>query len=447
MRSLLRSRVRSLMRTAAVIALVGITAWGQDAKEQQLPPAVANLVDLARTAPPELFADAIARLIEDGKLPAGEARIDLLKEAFAAAARAQEPFRLKPVPGLPADSRAVFRSKASELELDSLSLRLRLLKLLSKSELEEAPALFATVAHPSVERTPCEDPLIPDASAYMEMAGLVARTNPQVDLLRSALDGAKSPAEVAAFVNAILPLTFEPEQWQALLGALAAKMEAVMPDYRSFTISVASMREPFETLTMRAADKGYDASVLPRAFRRFLTNQMSGPRCDEDFGDARPLVEWFNASFRGTLDPIADSEIEPSQRLGTFQAESYFAAPDAKQVADEFAKLKANPAAPATDFLRDFSAWVPTGSDIDVFHQRMAVLRGLLDILPQGPERDQAIAQCLNVLATSRVERLFPAEWLLQVKALVGAAGSDSARLTDAFRASGDPGLVLFASF
>ena len=418
--------------------------------QPELPAPIANTIDLARTAPPELFADAVLKLAESGKIPEGEARTRLLQEVFMAAGRAQEPVRLRPVPGLPKDSRAVFRAKASELGLDSLSLEARTIRLLSKSEPGVARQLFESAAHPAIERLPCEDPLIPDASAYMEMAGLIAREGMPVETLRDALDGAKSPIEIAAFANAIEPLSLAPEEWQALLSALAAKMEATAPDYRSFTLSIASLREPLEKLASRVSSG--NAPELRTAFRRYLTTQMSAARCDEDFGNAREIVEWFNSEFRGTLDPIAESEIEPSQRMNTFLSESYFASPDAKPIAGAFARLKVKPDAgdPAwrvllADFLRDFTAWTPAGSEIDAFHQKLVVLRGLLELLPSGDERDQVIAQSISVLQTSRAERLFPAEWLMQVKSLVDAAGPDGSKFLDAFRGSGDPGLALFA--
>jgi hypothetical protein len=446
------------MRVVVVLLFGCIGLMGQ----QPLPASVANIVDLARTAPPELFADSILKLIEKDAIPPGENRTKLLTEALDAAGRAQEPVRLKPVPGLPPDNRAIFRAKASELELDRLTLQMRIVKAISGSDAALARRWFESAGHPVLETPACEDPLIPDPSIYMETAGLIARTafsvsektdGKQAEFLRSALETAKSPADVAAFVRALEPLTFAPMQWQLLLGALAAKMEAVAPDYRSFAISAGTMREPLEKIAAHAGEAKADTSVLARGFRRYLTNQMSAPRCDEDFGEGRPTVEWFNASFRGDLEPIADGEIEASRRLGTFQVESYFAAPDALRISQSFARLKAapQPGAPAwtsllSNFLREYAAWTPAGSDIDQFHQRLVVLRGLLELAPAGAERDQIIAEALNVLRTSRAETLFPAEWLLQVKALVEAAGPDSGRFLDAFRGSGDAGLALFAA-
>ena len=96
-----------------------------------------------------------------------------------------------------------------------------------------------------------------------------------------------------------------------------------------------------------------------------------------------------------------------------------------------------------SDFLRDFSMWTPPGSEMDVFHQRAIVWRGLLELILPGPDRDQVIGQTLDLLKSSRAETLAPGEWMVQVGLLKSAGGQP---LVEAFQASGDPGLTLFAA-
>src|ERR1700689_889108 len=139
----------------AVVLLSGLLLRAQD---------VQTLVELARTAPPELTADAILRLAEDGTLPVGGPRSELLEEAFKTAERAQEPVPLIPVPGLPPNPRAMFRSQASELRLDALSLQSRVFKLVLRTDPEAARRLFESMKHPALEPRPCEDPFFADAS-------------------------------------------------------------------------------------------------------------------------------------------------------------------------------------------------------------------------------------------------------------------------------------------
>ncbi len=67
---------------------------------------------------------------------------------------------------------------------------------------------------------------------------------------------------------------------------------------------------------------------------------MSAPRCDEDFGDATPAVDWFNAEFHGDLAVIGDEEVQPSRRLGGFKSETYFTTADGRHIWDAFDQLK-----------------------------------------------------------------------------------------------------------
>jgi len=419
------------------VLLCGLALRAQDQGNNALPPLAQALVGLARTAPPELTADAIVRLAEAGAIPPGEPRSLLLEEAFTAAGRAQEPLHLIPVPGFAPNTRAMFRGQASELRLDKLSLQSRVFNLILKTDPETARRLFDGIEHPSLEPRPCEDPFIADASAYYEMAGAVAQTATQSDrepaaFLEAVLVGARSPGELAAFARALATVSLNPDQRDLLLGALAVKMENVAPDYRSFTSSVSVLRTSLQQ---------YPSPGLAVGFRRFLTRQMSAPRCDEDFGDATPAVDWFNAEFHGDLAVIGDEEVQPSQRLGGFKSESYFTTPDAKQIWEASNQLKN-----VQDILRELSDWTPAGAAIDVFHQKMTVLRGLFEAIPPGPDRDQVMGQGIAVLQYSEAETHNPAEWMFQAKSLIKAAGDDSAKLMEGFRTSGDAGLALVAA-
>jgi hypothetical protein len=429
------------MRLAVVLACA-LLLKAQD-PVKTLPPAVETLVELARNAPPELTADAIVKLAEDGAIPASGPRRELLEEAFKTAGRAQEPVHLIPVPGLAPNTRAIFRAQASDLRLDALSLQSRVLKLLLKTDPQAARALFDGIEHPALDPRPCDDPFIADASAYYEMAGALAQSDQQaVAFLDAVLVGARSPGELAAFAQALAPVSLNPEQRDALLGALAVKMENVAPDYRSFTSSVS---------VLRTSVQQFPSPALAVGFRRFLTRQMSAPRCEEDFGDATPTVDWFNGEFHGDLAVIGDEEVQPSQRLGGFKSESYFTTAEGKHIWDAFDQLKTALGSTEwrmmlSDFLRDLSDWTPTNAVIDVFHQKITVLQGLFEAIPPGPDRDQVMGQSIAVLQYSGAETRYPAEWLFQVRALTKVAGDDAAKLMEGFRTSGDAGLALFAA-
>src|SRR5262249_49812734 len=143
-----------LMMKPVLILLVAALLQASD----EPPP----IVELARTAPPEFFADAIVQLVRGGKVPSRDLQIELLEQAFAAAAKATEPIHLIAIPATPPYTRAIYRSRAADLNLDRLSLQGRILRELLTLDRKKARELFASVTRPILDPRPCEDPLIGD---------------------------------------------------------------------------------------------------------------------------------------------------------------------------------------------------------------------------------------------------------------------------------------------
>ena len=75
------------MKQFAVLLVCTFALKAADEKvlKPDLPPSVRPIVDLARSAAPEMFAEVILRLVESGKIPSREQQIDLLEEAFETA--------------------------------------------------------------------------------------------------------------------------------------------------------------------------------------------------------------------------------------------------------------------------------------------------------------------------------------------------------------------------
>src|SRR5690242_888315 len=373
------------MRLLAVLALM-MPLRAQD-----------SAVELARSAPPEIFASTVLTLVERGALPAK----DGAEQAFAAAARARNATRFEAVAGVAPDPRAYVRARASNLGLDTLSLQARALKISIRADPAQARKLFASVEHAAPAPKNCDEPLVPDDSAYYEMAGMIAQSGfsedeqhdeKHVEFLQNILAGTHSPRELSAFAQAVSSVTLDGAEKNILTAELAAKLEAAPPDYREFTQSAGVLREALEKLGLR--------EPLTSALRRYLTAQMSAARCDENFGGGLAAVEWFNGRFGEILPPIRHDEVEPSQRSSTFVADSYFLSPmasaDARNLWEAFERLRGIPGegprseadrstaewrAMLGDFERSFWAWTPAGSEIDVFHQRVIILKGLLEIV------------------------------------------------------------------
>lgn len=416
---------------AALLLLVGAAASGQSA------------IELARKAPPELFADAVIKLVEHGELPASS-----LTEAFEAAKQAREPVRLLAMPQL-ADRRPGLREAAGKAGLDALSLEARIVSLLAATDADKARELFQSVEHPRIEARPCEDPMIADVSAYYEMGAKV----PGVSLI-ALIGPANSPGELASFAKLLRTApSLMPDEFRLLLGALALKMELIPPDYRSFTMTAEELRAELDALAARARELGVPVEGLAEGARKLAVKQLSSPRCHEEFGEAMRFVDWFNRTYGKRFDPIGEDETIAKGALGWAKADGYFDAGSGKQLAQDFQQLRTTVGKPEwgkklAEFLSEFEEWKPSAgppvSSIDAFHQKMTVLHGLYQLIPPGEDRDKLAARAIEFLKGNEVERQYPAEWLFQVSSFAGSALNGKAKLLDGFRESGDAGLVLF---
>jgi len=442
------------MRVAWILLAVSLYGGDDRAVRPEVPAAVRPIVELAKTASPEMFGDTVIRLVQTGKIPQRETQMQLLEEAFTAASGSAEPVRLAAIPATPLDTRALFRSQAGELRLDALSLESRILKELLTLDRARARELFGQIPRPALEPRGCLDPLVADVAAYYEIAAGVAQSaftaeekknEAHVQFLMAILAGAKSPGEMEPFARALESVALEPHEMELLLAAVGEKLETLGTDYRPFALTLSALQGEIAALAAVGGANGLATDGLTGAFRKYVTTQLAAPRCAPDFGPAREEI--------AVTPPLSGDEIKPAKGSGeTFQVEAYFQSEDSRRIGEALHRLRfgANESAAEwrnmfSDFLRDFKSWTPPGPEIDVFHQRMTVLGSVLQILPSGDDRNRILNLAVNELA-SDVERQKPAEWLWQLKKLLRDAGPDAAKMLRQFRASNDVGLVLYAA-
>jgi len=415
------------------------------AGDRPVPP----MVELARTAAPEFFADAILRLVHGGKIPPRDLQVELLEDAFAAASGAKEPIRLIGLPGIPPDTREIYRSKAGELGLDALSLQSRILREMVTLDRPKARAMFERIARPKLEPRPCAEALIADASPYYEAAALMAQSTftdrekeseLHVQFLSAVLAGARSPNELAAYAHALPSVALSNAQWRLLVAGIAAKLETIPADYRPFAMSLDAMQSELATLMDLARANQLGADELAQAFRQYLVHQLKAPRCGPDLALGLDQIGWLRP-------PLSEEETAPDKRNESYTIDRvYFANGDAKSIGDSLMRLRAaNRPGAFSDFLRDFAAWQPDGSEIDVFHQKSTIVRALLEITRPGEDRDRALKLCIAFLQSSQAERANPAEWLWEAGAMADMAGADRPKLIAAFEASASVSLSLYA--
>ncbi len=436
-----------------------------------LPKETEALIGISRAAPPEIFADSVIRLVESGRIAGVDAQKTLLENAFTAARQAHEPIRLIALPGLPPDNRASFRGRASDLQLDALSLETRALRVLLTVDRAEAREKFASLTgHPNVDVQSCEDPLIPDASSYYSIAGAIAqasfsadekKSSAHIQFLIAILAGANTTPELAGFVHSVESIELSKPDMDILASALEAKLAAMPANYRSFAVRVEDLADGLDFLAARLRGEGGSPTSLGATFRKFVVTQMKGPRCKEDLTPATAFANTMKVKYLGDLQPLTREEMKPSKRGDAFTAPSYFDADHSKELAQSLDRLRfRTEGAPFSaddrsspgwnalfnDFLSTYRAWNPSGSDIDVLHQRLTVLRWLAELTPPGFGREAVINASIAALRSGTSDRQSPAEWLWQARSILNSAGGDESAVLAAYKSSNIAARTLLAT-
>jgi hypothetical protein len=457
-----------MTRFVVLCAVAAPLFAAEDQSRTKLPPLpkeIETLVATARSAPPEIFADAMVHMVEGGKIPNMGWQKALLQDAFTAAQQAHEPVRLISVPGLATDTRASFRGRAGDWQLDALSLEVRVLRTLLTVDRPSARQLFQAIPHVRLDAPACEDPLIADASAYFDVAGALAQSafspeekkqSAHAQFLIGVLAGATTPAEMAGFAHALAAVDLNPSEMEVVAGAMEAKLDALPANYRSFAVKIDDLADGLDFFGARAKAQGVATTALGAAFRRFVVAQMKGARCKEDLDQATHFASTLPVKYLGELAPLTTDEMKPSKHGAQFEAKNYFDADHSKELADSLNRLRfpseGRPYSEEqrstgtwkvlfSDFLRDFQAWSPSGTEIDILHQRLTVLRWLIELTPPGEDRIRVLRMCVAALQAGGADRQSPAEWFWQAKSILSAAGADQPVVAEAYRASGVAGL------
>jgi hypothetical protein len=393
---------------------------GDDTKPRpKLSDAVRAIVDTARAAGPEVYADTVVKLVESGRVPERELQIELLEGAFQAAAGSVESAHWIAIPGTPPDTREMYRAKAGALGLDAVSLQARALRNLLTVDRAKARDLFSQAVHPTLDPRPCEDPLVADIAPYYGLAATVAQSTfnatekesgAHLQFLIGILSAARSPGEVAAFAGSLGNVAFTPEQWNLMFSVVDRKLEAIQADYRSFAVSFNAMQAAVEQLAaMARANRLEDAAgALKDSFRKYVVVQMTAARCQPDIPtDAALLI---------------GAEIERKvEKKGSIQPHAYFESAESRAVIEHVSRLTGGVTeSEFSDVLNEFKAWTILGDDIDILHQKSTVLKALMQRRLTDVQGARVLALAQELLATSSAQRSHPAEWMFQKNEFAG---------------------------
>jgi len=397
----------------------------------KLPTAYQSLVDLARAAPPEFTADALLRIVEQGKFLDKDARIDLIEDAFRSAAAAKFQVRMDGLPGTTTDTASGSLSRAYALKLDALSLESRAVRDMLPLDPIKARRMFTEIARPMLPSLTCDDALFYNLSDYYQALSAVVNgsfsqkeraKDDHLNFLSDYLGQASSPLELAPMAVVIEGVSVTNQQRQGLWARLGGLMENMQADDRSLSAALPAL----------------DSMSLPEV-------QSS-------------LEKYRQRSHGCESDTSADNAKKPR----TPKLDSYWQSPNSRQLLDPGKKLRvdkngntlsdADRSTPeyeqqVSDYLNQIGGWAADqeNSEADFYHEKCTVLMALIELVPPGPDNDKIIADYVDFVGNSNLYQQSPAEWFVEPRAFLDRfqPGATRTAILDAFQSSGNPVLGL----
>ena len=429
-------------RLLAVLGLAA-AAFGQT---ENHPENWRRILDEARIAPVEIFADVAFRLLKGNRIPDPN-KLELLEEIFRRAGEAREAVPLRFAGMGMAVDRANDTARAHELGFDSLSLRSKAITALLTVDPAAARRLFEEMPRVEYPKPTCGSAFAPAPGPYFELLALVVQTGPFTALerekrvpLRMAEAAVRSitvSSEIQAAAKALPRLIHDDLEAKTISSALAAALEVSDSD-RGFAGAVRTGDLVREVLFANTKLKDLGASDLPvlAALRTYLVRHLTGVRCEDTIEEGTPgaekdgpyAVQIFNTTVAGREDvqQIAPEERRGSKVGGKASSPEYANDPEFRRMQVRIAVTQtrnrlASIQLPGPEwnhqvhqFLSEIQdlRGVPGQNPVEVFHQKMRLLAEVTESPLSGDSALAVTAAAAHVLEDSTMVRNSPVQWL-----------------------------------
>src|SRR5271166_2203438 len=397
----------------------------------KLPGAYQSLVDLARAAPPEFTADALLRIVEQGKFLDKDARIDLIEDAFRSASAAKFQVRMDGLPGTTTDTASGSLSRAYAWKLDALSLESRAVRDMLPLDPAKARRMFTEIARPMLPALTCDDALFYDLSDYYQALSAVVNgsfsqkeraKDGHLNFLSDYLGQAASPLELAPIAQVIESVSVTNQQRQGLWARLGGLMESIQADDRSLSAALPAL----------------NSLSLPELQSSLEKYRQKSHGCEGDVASGtskKPITPKLDSYWQSTN---SQQLVQPGKKL-RFDKNNVPLG-DADRSTPEYRQQ-------VSDYLNQLGGWAADqeNSEADFYHEKCTVLMALIELVPHGPDNDKIIADYVNFVGNSNLYQQSPAEWFVEPRALLDRfqPGPVRTAILDAFQGSGNPVLGL----
>ncbi|MGE0103618.1 MAG: hypothetical protein AB7H86_22585 [Blastocatellales bacterium] len=434
---------------------------GQDAKsaeKNKIDEEVELLIERARNAPPEIAADLIFQLLEANIAISPGRKIQLLEELFDLSYNVQHNMKLREAIDI-ADSRIGNLNYAYTLNLDSVSIQCRVVRLMIPIKRDRAVELFKRIQIPDLDPLTCQDLMGYDISIYYDAlrdivsTALTDNENKQIEvrnLIGNAISGISSPLQFGAVAKMLATLDLTSDELSYFVPAFVAKLKNLSSDPRSLSMSMPGAGAEISKLAMKCRAKGVVYESILDGYRTFLVENMTKSLCN-DYSDTSRLSQAVTRntnSFNNILKeffpdgnprilPLKAGQLNPKIIERSPPVVEYTKTPSGVKLLDGIRNLNfdtngeqrtlADKEKPVwkNELLNYYnlvnSIFREEGlSDIDNFHNKCAILGTLLQFVPQSnPMYDDILKDYISFISQNRTQQENVIEWLWQARVVL----------------------------
>jgi len=436
--------------------------------------------------PQEFGADALLRLVESNTIIGRSKKVEALEKAFFLAESAQQPVKLRTIPGSLVDTRSGYRAAAYQLNFDRLSLQSRAVRDLLPLDPAKARKLYEQIRFPTLTPLGCEQTLVYDVGSYYETLAVVLNgaytakekaEGSSIALLQSVISDLRSHAQVGPVARTLATVGLSSSQLANLSNLFVSSLQRLQGDERSFAVAATKFDAlgALAQLTGALDSANISTPAIVQMIREYVVSNIQGIRCSDtgriDQGSlpiaAADFNELFrNALLRSTLFPIGLDELQGSKLGPALVFHPFWQTSPARELLVGAKKLRFGVGntpisleertttgwnIELTDFLSELESWRPTSSEEqeDFFHQKSVLYESLIELIPSGPEQLKVIRSFVTFLELNSFAATNRIEWFLHVEDLLARLRTEKAvngehAVLDAFRDSRDAVLNLY---
>jgi len=411
---------------------------------------VSQAIDAAHSLPQPLTTDALIQIADKISTACPDFSRNLLMQAFEQAGSIKEETAHKTVATL-MDSRLAMSARASELAMDRLSIRSRIVVALASLSPRDATVLFRSIPTPRPDVTGCATLDVPDVSPYYSALGkilVLVRTrdaqSPYNSLTMSQLEeivsSTTSPVQIPLLAQVLQKAELKQADFESFVTILASRIESFPVDNRSLSYAGPGVVDAVIKLAyFSQSSSGMSHYSLVHSFYNYLNRSLHGIHCADTVPrepNTLPRVfDAFNQKLANAAIGIPALEFpKPSLKVEPRGKEfPYWRSKKAQDLLTDAKRINfddqwvayTNRASTSSEWqeraqhlLNEIYSWTSNDeSDIgDYYHQRCILLRTMLaKISPRNSIYDTVVQALVNTFENSVLQTELPNEWYVEI--------------------------------